>query len=240
MVLRFLIGFMASPCLATVGASFADIWRPSEFPYAVALWAAVASFSPTLGPLISSFAVERISWRFSSWELLIISGPIYILLILMLPETSGPTILYYRAKRLREHTGNSNLESESEQKQKNISVNALLYDALVKPWELNIKDPALLFTTIYLGLVYGIFYSFFESFPLVYPVYYNFSATNTSLVFLAVAPAIIIAFSLHCVYLKKRAVPRLNNGTFGELENHLLPGLITSPLLPIGLFIFGK
>jgi DHA1 family multidrug resistance protein-like MFS transporter len=28
------------------------------------------------------------------------------------------------------------------------------------------------------------------------------------------------------------------DGTFGELENHLIPGLIASPLLPAGLFIF--
>ena len=183
--------------------------------------------------------MERLGWRFSSWELLIISGPIYIVLVFCMPETSGPTILYYRAKRLREHTGNNELMSEAEEKQKHLSVSALLFDALVKPWEMNIKDPALLFTTFYMGLVYGIFYSFFESLPLVYPVYYHFSSTSTSIVFLAVLPAILFAFAVHCLYLNKRVVPRLMNGTFGELENHLLPGLLASPLLPIGLFIFG-
>ncbi len=30
----------------------------------------------------------------------------------------------------------------------------------------------------------------------------------------------------------------MNNGTFGELENHLIPGMIFSPIIPIGLFIF--
>ena len=162
MILRFLLGFMCSPCLATAGASFADVWQPAQFPFAVALWAAVASIGPTLGPLISSFAVERLGWQFSSWELLIISGPVYLLIILFLPETSGPTILYYRAKRLREHTGREQLMSESEIKQKDLTASSLLFDALIKPWEVNIKDPAILFTTVYLGLVYGIFYSFFE------------------------------------------------------------------------------
>jgi DHA1 family multidrug resistance protein-like MFS transporter len=28
------------------------------------------------------------------------------------------------------------------------------------------------------------------------------------------------------------------NGTFGELENHLLPGLFASPIICIGLFMF--
>ena len=43
MILRFLLGFMASPCLATAGASLADIWTMAEFPFAVALWAATAT-----------------------------------------------------------------------------------------------------------------------------------------------------------------------------------------------------
>jgi len=162
MVLRFLLGFMASPCLATAGASLGDIWTMAEFPFAVALWAAVATLGPSLGPTLSSYAVKDLGWRFSSWELLIIAGPIYLLLLLLLPESSGPTILYYKAKRMREETGNPELMSESERKQRNIKVSSLLFDALIKPWEINALDPAILFTTVYMGLCYGIYYSFFE------------------------------------------------------------------------------
>jgi DHA1 family multidrug resistance protein-like MFS transporter len=91
-----------------------------------------------------------------------------------------------------------------------------------------------------MGLCYGTYYSFFESLPLVYPVMYNFSAESTGLVFLVVAPAGLIAFTVHCIYLKYRVFPRLMNGTFGELENHLLPGLFASPIIFVGLFLFGK
>ncbi|KAJ4988980.1 major facilitator superfamily transporter [Stagonosporopsis vannaccii] len=238
MILRFLLGFMASPCLATAGASLADVWKMSEFPFAVALWAATATMGPALGPTLSSYAVRDLGWRFSAWELMIIAGPIYVLMLCMLPETSGPTILYYKAKRLREETGNENIMSESEKKQKNLKASSLAFDALVKPWEINALDPAILFTTVYMGLCYGTYYSFFESLPLVYPVMYNFSAESTGLVFLVVAPAGLLGFTVHCIYLKYRCFPRMQNGTFGELENHLLPGLFASPLICIGLFIF--
>jgi len=77
-----------------------------------------------------------------------------------------------------------------------------------------------------------------QSLPLVYPVYYHFTPVNTGLIFLAAAPAALIAFIIHCIYLKKRAMPRLMSGTFGELENFLIPGMIASPLLPIGLLIY--
>jgi DHA1 family multidrug resistance protein-like MFS transporter len=91
-----------------------------------------------------------------------------------------------------------------------------------------------------MGLCYGTYYSFFESLPLVYPVMYDFSAQSTGLVFLVVAPAGLLGFTVHCIYLKYQVFPRLMNGTFGELENHLLPGLVASPIIFIGLFLFGK
>jgi DHA1 family multidrug resistance protein-like MFS transporter len=162
MVLRFLLGFMAGPCLALVGASFRDIWAPAPFCYSIAFWAMSGIAGPAMGPTMTSYAVEALGWRFSSWELLMISGPSYLVMILILPETSAPTILYYEAKRRREETGNKELVSEAELKQRNLNVGALLFNALLKPWVLNVKDPALGFTTLYSGIAYGIFYSFFE------------------------------------------------------------------------------
>lgn len=239
MVLRFLLGFMASPCLATAGASLTDVWQPAQVPFAIALWAVTATMGPALGPVLSTWAVKDLGWRFSSWELMIIAGPVYLILIFFMPETSGPTILYYKAKRLREETGNQTLMSASERKQKDMKIGSLLFDALIKPWEINALDPAILFTTVYMGLAYGIYYSFFESLPLVYPVMYGFNAQSTSLIFLCVAPAGLLGFTGHVLYLKFRVFPRLMNGTFGELENHLISGMIAAPIIPAGLFIYG-
>jgi DHA1 family multidrug resistance protein-like MFS transporter len=111
----------------------------------------VATLGPALGPTLSSYAVKSLGWRFSSWELMIIAAPAYLLMISLMPETSAQTILYYKAKRLREETGNSMLMSASERKQKDLKVSTLLFDALIKPWEINALDPAILFTTIYMG-----------------------------------------------------------------------------------------
>ena len=92
-----------------------------------------------------------------------ISGSIYALFFCLVPETSAPTILYYRAKRLRQITGDESLRSEEEVKQRDNSLSSRLWFSLIKPWEINLKDPALLFTTFYFGLLYGILYSFFEA-----------------------------------------------------------------------------
>jgi DHA1 family multidrug resistance protein-like MFS transporter len=157
MVLRFLLGFFGSPCLATAGASFQDIFPGSKMPYIIAIWAGIASCGPSLGPLLSAFAVEAKGWRWSQWEMLWIAGPVFLLMFLALPETSSATILLRRAHRLRKATGDANLKSQSEIDQANLSVKEVTFNALVKPWEINILDPAVLYSTLYTGLVYGKF-----------------------------------------------------------------------------------
>ncbi|KIW28087.1 uncharacterized protein PV07_07771 [Cladophialophora immunda] len=238
MVLRFLLGFMGSPCLATAGATLGDIWGPTRFPYFIGLWACTTALGPALGPMLSSFAVESLGWRFSSWELLIISGSVFVVFVVLVPETAAPTILYYRAKRLRELTGDKRYMSQEEIKQSHLTAGQRLWNSIIKPWEVNIKDPALLFMTLYMGLIYAIVYSFFESLPLVYPPIYGFSPTSTSLIWLAVIPAGAIGFPLHCFWLSKRVEPKLLNQTFGDLENFLETGVAASLLMPASLFMF--
>lgn len=162
MVLRFLLGLMASPPLATSGATLGDIWSPKTFPFVIGIWAMTTAFGPALGPTLSSYAVKTLGWRFASWELLIIAGPVYFLLVTTVPETHGLTILYYRAKSPGEKEGETDIETAVHIKTEHVTVSSLLWDALIKPWEMNVKDPALLFTTLYFGLIYGIYYTFFE------------------------------------------------------------------------------
>lgn len=79
-----------------------------------------------------------------------------------LPETSSATILLHRAQRLRKLTGDTNLRSASEIEQANLSPGKVAVDSLWRPIQINLLDPAVLFTSIYTAIVYGIYYSFFE------------------------------------------------------------------------------
>lgn len=77
----------------------------------------------------------------------------------LLPETSTPTLLLQRARRLRKLTGNEKLMSQSEINQRSLTVSAVVVDAIIKPLEITIKDPAVLFVQVYSAIVYGIYYS---------------------------------------------------------------------------------
>ncbi|KOS36567.1 hypothetical protein ACN38_g12684 [Penicillium nordicum] len=97
--LRFLQGFFGSPCLATGGASIADVYSPDVLPHAMTTWVFCVFCAPAIGVVVSGFAIPILGWRFSMWETLIAAGPILVLLLL-LPETSPATILHRRARRL--------------------------------------------------------------------------------------------------------------------------------------------
>ncbi|KAL8700850.1 MAG: hypothetical protein Q9201_005220 [Fulgogasparrea decipioides] len=238
LVLRFLQGFLGSPCLATGGASMQDMYSLLKLPYALTFWVSAAYCGPALGPLLSGFAVPVKGWRWSLWEIVWISGPILIIMLLFTPETSTPNILLRRAARLRKLTDSQRLQSHSEIAQKDLKPSAVAIDALIKPLEITIKDPAVAFVNIYASIVYGIYYSFFEVFPLVYGPMYGFNIGETGLVFVCVSVACIIGVVTYMVYLYLYLVPDIQAHGLRAQEHRLVPALACVFGPPIGLFVF--
>jgi DHA1 family multidrug resistance protein-like MFS transporter len=238
LVLRFLQGFFGSPCLANGAASLGDMYSMLGLPFAMIAWVSAAYCGPALGPLLSGFAVTAENWRWSLWEIFWAACPTLILMFALLPETSTPNLLLRRAARLRKLTGDNRLMSQSEIDQKNLNPTAVFIDALIKPLEITIKDPAIAFVNVYTALVYGIYYSFFEVFPLVYPVYYGFSIGLIGVVFLCILVACGLGVAVYVAYLKFYMIPDILKNGFRAQEHRLVPALFAAFGPPIGLFIF--
>ncbi|KAF5521053.1 Transporter mfs1 [Colletotrichum aenigma] len=240
MVLRFLQGLFGSPCLASGAASLGDIYSMMNlsYPFALIMWTSSAYCGPALGPLLSGYAVTAKGWRWSLWEILWAAAPVFIVMFIFLPETSAPNILLRRAKRLRKLTGNSRFMSQSEIDQRDLKTSAVVIDALIKPLEITLKDPAILFVQIYTAIIYGIYYSFFEVFPLVYPVYYHMSLGQIGLVFLCILVACLIGVAMYMSYLAFYMIPRIRKFGFPVQESRLVPALPAAFGPTIGLFIF--
>lgn len=159
-VLRFIQGLLGGPVLATGGASAGDILGFHKIPYGLTLWFAAAYGGPALGPLLSGFAVEKSTWRWSMYEMLILSGAVWILLFFCLPETNPDTILLKRARRLRTITRNESLQSQSEIKQGDIHLLKVMGRYLTTPFKVTVQDPSVAFINVYTALVYGIYVRF--------------------------------------------------------------------------------
>lgn len=161
-ILRFLQGFFGSPALANAGASFSDMYSLLYVPYPLSWWVFAAWGGPALGPLMTGFAVSAENWRWSLWEIVWMAAPMLVTLLVLMPETSTPTILLRRAQRLRKLCGNEKLQAQSEIDQRHMKASTILFQALIKPIEITVKDPAIFFVNIYTALFYSIYYTFFE------------------------------------------------------------------------------
>ncbi|KAG0649318.1 Caffeine resistance 5 [Hyphodiscus hymeniophilus] len=238
LVLRFLQGFFGSPCLAIGAATMQDMYSLLYLPFALVAWVASAYCGPALGPLLSGFAVTAKGYRWSLWEILWAAGPTFLLMFMLLPETSTPNILLRRAQRLRKLTGDHRLMAQSEIDQKNMKPSKILIDAIIKPMEITIKDPAILFVNVYTAIIYGIYYSFFEVFPLVYPVYYGFSLGMVGVVFTCILVACLIGIAIYCAYLNWILIPDILKNGLRAQESRLVPALFACFGPTIGLFLF--
>lgn len=155
------------------------------------------------------------------------------------PETSAQNILLRRAARLRKLTGNPNLKAQSEIDQAKLSASEVVTISLWRPIQINFLDPAVAFTSLYISLVYAIFYSFFEVFPLVYgPGGYNLNAGQIGLIFLNIIVGVMIAIPGYFSFLHYYLEPKMKKFGFGAPEERLIPALFASFLTPIGLFMF--
>ncbi|KAM6517836.1 hypothetical protein FSOLCH5_006605 [Fusarium solani] len=160
-------------------------------------------------------------------------------LLLFLPETSPSTILYYRAKRIRKLTGQNHYRARSEITTAPTTVLGRFYGTLVTPWKINLLDPSILFTSIYSGLIYAIFYSFFEFFPLVYGNIYGMTQGQIGLVLLSNVIAVTVAALPYFAYIHFVVNASARRGHPLTPEQRLVPALVGSVLVPIGIFLFG-
>lgn len=233
-VMRFLQGFFGSPVLASGGASLEDVYDWHAVPYTYIMWIGAMYCGPAIGPLLSAYAVPH-NWRWPLWEICIMAAPILFVMLPLLPETSSPKILYQRAKRLREQTGNPSHRSATELVK--LEPMAIVMDAMIKPLEIAILDPAIGFSCIYGALLYATYYSFFEAIKLVYVDLYGFTLGQFGLVFLCVVIGCVTFAIAYATYLYTVLGPRAHREVLPQ-ESRLIPALPAVFLLPASLFLF--
>lgn len=251
---RFLAGLGGSTLLCIHGASVADMYNPIERTWAWPLMS-LASFAGTaLTPTISAWIAQAsITWRMDDWVALIISGATLFLSVFLMPETFSPVLLSWKAKHLRETTGNPNYVSYQDLQP---SLGARLKTALLRAWHMLVKEPIVVLMGLWLIAVYIVVYGFLQGFSFIFGDTYDLATGLKGTCFLAIVVGFVLWLCLVPIYyrLYKKEVLRLEheNGDdyipdlkhvpgydIPEPEYRIWPAVIVAPAFPICLFWLG-
>lgn len=107
---------------------------------------------------------SNLGWRWTTWITLNASTPFGLIGLMVIPETYGPVLLQKRAAHL--HRDTNNLAFHAFLDEHPLTIQDFGKNYLLRPFQMLIHEPILLFITVYLALVYAILYLFLETYPI--------------------------------------------------------------------------
>ena len=242
LVCRFFGSLFGSSPMTNAGGAIADLFPASKRGVPVAVFAAGPFLGPVLGPIVGGFTGEYAGWRWVMGVMTITSGALWLLGIVLIPETYAPVILERRARALEKQTGKV-FRTPLQLSGSRPSASQAFRTALSRPWVLLFLEPIVAIMSVYMAIVYGTLYMMFSAFPIVYEVERGWSAGVTGLAFLGIFVGIASAICLMIPddlyrYKKTEAICRARGEMGAPPEARLPPAIVGSIAMPIGLFWF--
>ena len=222
-VFRFVAGFSGGPTVANAGGSITDLWHPSEISAPLAVYTVACYCGPVLGPLIAGALTQYTSWHWDFWLLFIISGIMYIVMVVTLPET------YHAAKQ----------RGKSSEEQIRSLVNRDRMSDFARPWKMLAREPILLALSTLMAFTYGVFFLDFSAYPIVFSLERGWSIPMSGLSFLGLGFGMLVATACSPL-LDRQYAKELSSSPTGKLEPEIRLRHLTviAWLLPISLIWF--
>ena len=247
---RFLAGIFGCPPLTCAGGTVADLWRPLEKTLIFPMYAILSFGGPVLGPVIASWMGQGVlSWRWTSWIILIASGLVMGTIILFQPETYSQLILKWKAHQLRVRTGNQGFCSEMDLEK--TAVLSRMAVAGLREFQLTVHEPIVLLISLYMTIIYIVLFTFFDGYEYIFMDVHGLSQGLKNIVWVAMYTGImLVAFLVPLVYRwTKREYQEAEAAVEAETgekkaaqtrpENRLWFAMMGCPFIPIGLFWMG-
>ncbi|KAG1779832.1 major facilitator superfamily domain-containing protein [Suillus placidus] len=236
-VFRFLAGLAGSAPIACGGGVVSDLFAERDRASAVALYSIGPLIGPAIGPVMGGFIAESVGIQHVFYVVVAISGVAAVIGIPFLRETYAPVI------RLR-------LDNMALDPEKTTVEHPALQPEIGK-WAylwLNLKRPVILLTrsficfilSLYMALIYGIYYLMFATFPDLFSKVYHFSTGIGGLTYLGTGVGFLAATLFGArVSGKMYIYLAAKNGGNGKPEMRIPALIFGSFFVPVGLFWYG-
>ncbi|KAG1755813.1 major facilitator superfamily domain-containing protein [Suillus lakei] len=236
-IFRFLAGLAGSAPISCGGGVVSDLFAERDRASAMALYSIGPLIGPAIGPVMGGFIAELVGIQYVFYVVIAISGVAAVIGVPLLRETYAPVI------RLR--LDNVALDPEK---------TTVGYPALshgMGKWAylwLNLKRPAILLTrsfvcfilSLYMALMYGIYYLMFATFPDLFSEVYHFSIGIGGLTYLGIGFGFLAATLFGAkVSDEMYAYLAAKNGGKGKPEMRVPALIFGSFFVPVGLFWYG-
>ena len=203
---RFICALFAASPMTVTGGTIGDIWNPNQLPFGLPFFTLTAYSGPILGPVIGAYTPE-IGFAWADWISLILVGAVLVFIILFQPETYSPVLLEWRAKHLRELTGDNRYQTT------HISASSFgtrLLTNLYRPFTMIWTEPIIIVFSFYLTLLYFVLFTFLNGYPYIFTRVYDITTSMTFIIFSAMMPGIFIALALipYLYFLSKKAAAK--------------------------------
>lgn len=233
---RFLCALFAASPMTVAGGTIGDIWTPMQIPFGLPFATFCAYAGPILGPVVGAYTPE-IGFAWADWFSLIIIGAALVFVMLAQPETYSPLLLEWRAKHLRDLTGDKRYRA---QHASTSSLGRRLLTNLYRPFTMIWTEPIILVFTFYLILLYFVLFTFLNGYPYIFTKTYGISLSLTFILWTAMMPGVFVALAMiPFIYhlTKKAAVKAMSAGQPLQPEVSLYWAMAgASILMPISLF----
>lgn len=148
-ILRFFGGSFGSSPLTNAGGVVADLFSANERGLAMSIFSMAPFMGPVLGPIAGGFLGMKEGWRWVEGMMAIFAGVIFLLCILVVPETYPPVLLRQRAVTLSKMTGKV-YRSRGDIDQGKTSLGEAFSTGLKRPWILLFTEPIVFLLSLYL------------------------------------------------------------------------------------------
>ncbi|KAH8591536.1 putative efflux pump antibiotic resistance protein [Bisporella sp. PMI_857] len=185
---RLLTGFFASAGVALTQPVLADMYRAKDRGKSLALATFIPYLGPALGPIVGGLVAQHVEWSWLFWILSIFDAGVIAAGTFVIRETCAFVLLRRKAAAEAHKAAGQELPNPT-----NKAVLIAIGKGLLRPVELLIYRPVILFISFNIAINFGTYFLLLSTFATLWIEKYHESKSISSLNYIAIALGATVA-----------------------------------------------